>query len=197
MPVRFYVFDVLNVGSRDITRQPYAVRRERLSEIAAESACRAIKFPANWTDTDPQLVLAASAELGLEGIVCKHLESQYTPGLRSRDWIKTPHRQRNSFVIGGWLPGMGPNSRTVGALLVGAHADDGCLEFCGVVGAGLSTAERRRLTEALEPLRSNTSPFTGVSPDVAMYRSGFAPILSATSSTGTSLAYWGILHGRA
>ena len=114
------------------------------------------------------MVLAASAELGLEGIVCKHLDSRYTPGLRSRDWVKTPHRMRSKFVIGGWLPGMGPNSRTVGALLVGAHADDGCLEFCGVVGAGLSTAERRRLTRALEPLRS-TSPFTGVSPDVAMY----------------------------
>jgi len=63
--------------------------------------------------------------------------SVYTPGLRSRDWIKAPHRQRSEFVIGGWLPEMGPNSGTVGALLVGAYMD-GQLVFCGEVGAGLS-----------------------------------------------------------
>jgi class 3 adenylate cyclase len=61
--------------------------------------------PGSWTDVDPRTVLAASAELGLEGIVCKHLDSTYTPGLRLRDWIKTPHRKRSEFVIGGWLPG--------------------------------------------------------------------------------------------
>ena len=142
------------------------------------------------------MVLAASAELGLEGIVCKHLDSRYTPGLRSRDWVKTPHRMRSEFVIGGWLPGMGPNSRTVGALLVGAHADDGCLEFCGVVGAGLSTAERRRLTGALEPLRS-TSPFKGVSPDVAMYARSVRADLVCDIEYRDFVAYRGILHGRA
>ena len=88
VPVRFYVFDVLSVGSQDLTRQPYAARRARLSELAENSSGRTIQFPANWTDTDPQVVLAASAELGLEGIVCKRLDSHYTPGQRSRDWIK-------------------------------------------------------------------------------------------------------------
>ena len=118
-PVRFYVFDVLSLDGRDITCQPYSTRRNRLTDIAAASSRRIVQFPANWTDTDPAVVLAASAELGLEGIVCKHLESCYTPGLRSREWVKTPHRKRSEFVIGGWLPGVGPNSRTVGAVLVG------------------------------------------------------------------------------
>src|SRR5215208_1787374 len=109
---------------------------------------RTVQFPAHWTGTDPAIVLAASAELGLEGIVCKHLDSRYTPGIRSRDWIKTPHRKRSEFIIGGWLPGMGVNRHTVGAVVVGAYAPDGRLRFGGVVGAGLGAAERRRLTAA-------------------------------------------------
>jgi bifunctional non-homologous end joining protein LigD len=88
VPVRFFVFDVLEVDGRDITRTPYSARRSLLSEIASANSGSVVQFPANWTDTDPAVVLAASAELGLEGIVCKHLDSTYTPGLRSRDWIK-------------------------------------------------------------------------------------------------------------
>jgi len=79
--------------------------------------------------------------------------------VRSRDWIKTPHRIRGEFVIGGWLPGVGVNRRTVGALLVGAYTPEGRLRYCGVVGAGLSAAERRRLTKCLQPLQRSTSPF--------------------------------------
>lgn len=168
VPVRYYVFDVLSLDGYDITRQSYADRRARLAELAADRTCRTVQFPANWVDTDPQVVLAATAEVGLEGIVCKHLDSRYTLGLRSRDWIKTPHRKRSEFVIGGWLPGMGPNTRTVGALLVGAYTD-GRLVFCGVVGAGLRQAERRRLTDALKPLHCNTSPFADVPSDIAPY----------------------------
>jgi bifunctional non-homologous end joining protein LigD len=168
VPVRFYVFDVLSLDGCDITRRPYATRRAHLTELAASSSEHVVQSPAKWTDTDPQVVLAASAELGLEGIVCKYLDSQYTPGLRSRDWVKTPHRQRSEFVIGGWLPGMGPNSRTVGALLVGAYAGD-WLQFCGVVSAGLSEAERRRLTTVLKTFHCNTSPFADVPPDIASY----------------------------
>ncbi len=100
--------------------------------------------------------------------MCKHLDSRYTPGFRSRNWIKTPHRLRSEFVIGGWLPGMGPNSRTVGALVVGAHADSR-LVFCGLVGAGLRQTERRRLTTALEALHCDALPFANVPSDVARY----------------------------
>lgn len=70
-------------------------------------------------------------------------------------------------MIGGWLPGTGPNRHTVGALLVGAYSTDGSLMFCGVVGAGLSETERRRLTTVLKPLQCNSSPFVSVPRDVA------------------------------
>lgn len=169
VPVRFYAFDVLNLDGQDITGRPYNDRRKTLAAVAAYSESRTVQFPRSWSDTDPALVLEAVAELNLEGIVCKQLDSPYRPGMRSPHWIKTPLRRRSEFIIGGWLPGMSVNRHTVGGLLVGAHCPDGLLQFCGVVGAGLSTRERRRLTEALKPLQCSASPFRSVPSDITPY----------------------------
>jgi bifunctional non-homologous end joining protein LigD len=169
VPVRFFVFDVLRCDGKDITSKPYASRRERLLEIPSSSRSHVVQFPGSWTDVDPTVVLTATAELGLEGIVCKHLDSAYIPGLRTRYWSKTPHRTRSDFVIGGWLPGVGVNRHTVGALLVGAYSSEGRLRFCGVVGAGLSDVERRRLTKCLQPLQRSTSPFPEIPFGIANY----------------------------
>ena len=169
VPVRFFVFDILQCDGNDITNRPYSFRRQRLMDIASSSSGRVIRFPASWTDVDPATVLAATAELRLEGIVCKRLDSDYTPGLRSRHWIKTPHRIRGDFVIGGWLPGAGVNRHTVGALLVGAYGTEGLLHYCGMAAAGLSDAERRRLTKCLQPLQRSTSPFPEIPSEISNY----------------------------
>lgn len=124
-----------------------------------------MRFPSNWTDTDPAVVLDAATELNLEGIVCKQLDSPYRPGVRSPHWIKTPLRRRSEFVIGGWLPGVGPNHQTVGGLLLGAHCPEGLLRFCGVVGTGLTARHRYLLAEQLRPLRCTASPFASAVPD--------------------------------
>jgi bifunctional non-homologous end joining protein LigD len=178
VPVRFYVFDVLHLDGSDITRRSYAERRASLIEIAENARSRTIEFPCNWTDVDPGVVLATAADLGLEGIVCKRLDSPYTPGKRSPDWIKTPHRLRSEFVIGGWLPGIGTNRHTIGALPLRAYSDNGRLQFGGVVGTGFTTNHRRILTEQLVPLGRKTSPFTNPVPeDIAPHARWVTPRL--------------------
>ena len=159
VPVRFYAFDVLRCDGSDVTTRPYAERRELLADIAATARGNVVQFPAHWASTDPAIVLGASADMGLEGIVSKRLDSLYLPGVRSKDWIKTCLRLRSEFVIGGWLPGVGPNRHAIAALLVGAHDDRGRLRFCGPVGAGISDGHRRVLARHLAPLASLTSPF--------------------------------------
>uniref|UniRef100_UPI0032B12F58 ATP-dependent DNA ligase n=1 Tax=uncultured Mycolicibacterium sp. TaxID=2320817 RepID=UPI0032B12F58 len=166
VPVRFYAFDLLHLEGLDTKAMPYIERRSLLADLAESARGRVIQVPPHWSGVDPDVVLATSADLGLEGIVCKRLDSLYTPGLRSRDWVKTCHRQRGEFIIGGWLPGAGVNRNTVGALLVGAHDECGRLVFCGSVGAGLSAAHRRMLIKLLTPLASHTSPFENSVPSL-------------------------------
>lgn len=164
-PVQLFAFDVLALDGHDVTQRPYVERRALLDDLRANSRNRVIRFPANYTDTDPAVVLAAAADMRLEGIVTKRLDSTYVPGERTRDWIKTPLRQRSEFVVGGWLPGQGPNRHTVGAVLVGAHSPDGQLRFCGVVSAGMTAHHRRVLVDQLTPMRRATPAFDGLARD--------------------------------
>jgi bifunctional non-homologous end joining protein LigD len=147
VPTRFYAFDVLELDGANITRRPYAERREAFKFLAEAAHGRTVKFPSHWTNTDPSVVLEAVAELNLEGIVCKGLDSLNLPGVRSPHWIKTQLRRRSEFVIGGWLPGLRPSRHTVGAFLLGAHCSEGLLRFCRPPPPATSSVkshERRR-----------------------------------------------------
>lgn len=127
VPARFFVFDVLRFDGRDITRKPYQARRNRLTELAASRTSTVVQFPGSWTDIDPQSVLAASAELGLEGVVCKRLDSIYTPGLRSRDWIKTPTEgEANSSLVDGCREWVSTGTLSELSLSAPTPRRDGC-----------------------------------------------------------------------
>ena len=56
--------------------------------------------------------------MGLEGIIAKHRQSVYRPRMRSREWIKIPVRQRDEFVIGGYLT---PSPEHLSTLIVGQY----------------------------------------------------------------------------
>lgn len=164
--MRFYAFDLLGVNDRDVTDYAYARRRDVLEELAA-TAAGLLVLPRFASRTVPAAdLLGIAAENGVEGIVSKRVDSPYRAGVRSSDWIKTCHRLRSEFLIGGWLPGQGANREAISALLVGAHDSQGRLRFCGAVGSGLSTAHRRTLLRILEPLARATSPFNDQVPAV-------------------------------
>ena len=67
-------------------------------------------------------------------------------------------------MIGGWLPGEGRRSTTIGALLVGVPGEDGTLDYAGRVGTGFTERTLRELQARLEKLRADHSPFTGRKP---------------------------------
>jgi len=102
--------------------------------------------------------LATTAEQGLEGVVAKRLASTYQPGRRTRNWLKVKHYQRETFVVGGFVPDPGGQVRS---LLVGLPdpAHQGRLRFAGRVEAGLVPAARRRVGDLLVPLATGRSPF--------------------------------------
>jgi bifunctional non-homologous end joining protein LigD len=166
VPVRFYAFDILAVDDRDVTEHPYARRRDVLEEVAAAASGLLVLPRFASSEVSAAELLGIAAENGIEGIVSKRLDSSYRAGVRSSDWIKTCHRLRSEFLIGGWLPGQGANRDAISALLVGAHDSQGRLRFCGAVGSGLSAAHRRTLRRILDPLARATSPFDDQVPAV-------------------------------
>jgi bifunctional non-homologous end joining protein LigD len=158
VPVQYVVFDLLHRKDRSLLELPYGRRRERLDRLDLERP--GLRVPANFTDIGGDVVLAAIAQQGLEGVVAKRLVSTYQPGRRSRAWIKTPIRHTAEVVIAGWSPATG-NARVLGSLLLAAHNLDGELVYVGDVGTGFTDASRRRLLELLQPLHRDEPPFLG------------------------------------
>jgi bifunctional non-homologous end joining protein LigD len=152
--VTYLVFDLLWLDGRLLTGQPYAERRRLLEDL--EVAGPAWQTVASFAGAGTAL-LAATREQGLEGVVAKKLQSTYLPGRRTRSWLKTKHYQRETFLVGGFVPDHGQ----VRSLLVGLPdpGRPGGLVFCGRVDHGLVPAARRRVGELLGPLVTGQSPF--------------------------------------
>ncbi|WP_068264646.1 non-homologous end-joining DNA ligase [Janibacter limosus] len=151
-PVTFVVFDVVRLLGQDLTTQPWATRRALLEQLELDGP----RWQVPPTHEDGEGLLAATAEQGLEGIVSKRRSSPYSPGRRSSDWLKRPHRDTLSVVVGGWRPEAGGNR--LGSVLVGRPGPDGW-EFVGRVGAGLAGRAGATLLTRLRPLERAGSPF--------------------------------------
>ncbi|MDQ0681590.1 bifunctional non-homologous end joining protein LigD [Streptomyces achromogenes] len=154
-PVHLVLFDVLHLGGGSLLSLPYARRRARLEALALDGP--------RWS-TPGALVghgreaLEATRAHGLEGLVCKRLDSPYEPGVRSRAWIKIRNMRVADVLVGGWLPGKGRLTGLPGAVLVGQRAATG-LRYVGGVGTGWSEAERTELAALLRAAATDACPF--------------------------------------
>ncbi len=157
-PVLYVVFDLLHLDGRSTLDLPYRQRRSLLDGLQLEGP--------TWR-TVPQLegsgedLLFATREQGLEGVLAKRLDSPYRPGQRSKSWRKIKNELTQDVVVGGWKPGQGRRSETVGSLLLGLPTSDG-LEYVGKVGTGFTSAMLDDLHGALRRIERKTSPFADV-----------------------------------
>ncbi|MFJ5265075.1 ATP-dependent DNA ligase [Streptomyces sp. NPDC088387] len=158
-PVHLALFDVLHLAGRSLLREPYRHRRDLLESLGLAGP---------YWSTPGALVghgeraLAATREHGLEGLVCKRLDSVYEPGVRSRAWIKIRNMRGVDVVVGGWQPGKGRLTGLPGSVLVGQFDAAGNLRYVGNVGTGWTEAERTELAALLREYAATDSPFSPV-----------------------------------
>ncbi|MBV9463835.1 MAG: non-homologous end-joining DNA ligase, partial [Verrucomicrobiae bacterium] len=157
-PVRYYFFDLLELEGRDLTGLPLTARKEILATLLAKVP-EPLRFSASL-EGDPDSLLAAVRQQGLEGIVAKLRESKYESGRRSGAWLKCKTDQSQEFVIGGYTQPRGTR-KYFGALLIGYH-EDGALRFASKVGTGFDTHLLRDLFAKFSKLRSSECPFVNL-----------------------------------
>jgi bifunctional non-homologous end joining protein LigD len=160
VPVTYLIFDVLRIDGRALDRERLDTRRELLESLDLAD----VSWQVPGVYDDGAMLLQATDEQGLEGIVSKRRSSRYDFGARSPHWLKFPHRRRTSWVVGGWRLETDSTSR-LGAVLVGEPTPDGLI-FRGRVGSGIAGKVGPVLKQLLQPLERPTSPFANEVPKV-------------------------------
>jgi bifunctional non-homologous end joining protein LigD len=129
--VRFVVFDVLVWAGRDVRGETLSRRRALLATADLPTVTGGVWLPSAVFD-DGDALLAATREQGLEGVMAKRSDSSYECGVRSRAWVKLPHRTLTEVVVVGWV--RAESGGGVSSLAVA----DARGEFLGTVGSGMT-----------------------------------------------------------
>jgi len=156
----YYVFDLIWLEGKDLMGLPLSERRELLKDIVPEEGM--IRYSESF-DTSGTEFYAAAQKMGLEGIMAKKAESLYTPGIRSREWLKIKTTMRQEVVIGGYTKNEG-TSKLFSSLLVGVY-EQGKLVYTGKIGTGFTEKMQAAMMKQFKPLEQKQSPF-GIKPDV-------------------------------
>src|ERR1043166_1484563 len=154
-PLRFYVFDLLQLNGKSLLQLPLTARKELLARL-----CEGLPEPIRYSGEiggDPKPLLAEVTKRGLEGLIGKLRHSVYEPGRRSGTWIKLKAVNEQEFVIGGYTP-PGGSRKHFGAILVGYY-EGSRLKFAGKVGSGFTAKSLSMLHKKFQAEARDDCPF--------------------------------------
>lgn len=158
--LKFYVFDILWLDGYSLMELPLNERREKL--ISALPAHPMIHISQAFDTTGTEFFEAAK-KMKLEGIMAKKEDSLYTPGLRSKEWLKIKAAKRHEVVIGGYTQNEG-SPKHFSALLAGVY-EKNKLVYTGKIGTGFSEQTQKEMMKKFKSLITKNNPFT-FEPDV-------------------------------
>ena len=158
-PVSLFMFEALYVDGRDLTLEPYLVRRKALEKTVTESD--RVKV-ANHIITDNagklEKFFLEAVENGCEGLVCKSItkDSVYQAGARGWLWIKYKRDYKSEMtdtvdlVVVGAFHGRGKRVGTYGALLLAAYnSENDTFETVTKCGTGFTDEDLAKLPKML------------------------------------------------
>ena len=176
-PAVFVVFDLLEADDESLIGRSWSDRRALLEKgVTGRGPIEVSPV----FDGDADAAIAASIELGLEGIVAKKRASTYAAGRRSGSWIKVKNSLTQEVVIGGWRPGRGHRAGRAGPLLLGVPGD-GSLHYVGRVGSGFSDRALDELAARFSGLECRAPPSTTYHGSTRPMRTGPPPRSSERS----------------
>jgi len=162
-PVSLFMFDVLYSDGKDLTLEPYPVRRSCLEKII-EQADRVRVAEYIITDDPDELerFFEKAVENGCEGLICKSMneDAVYQAGARGWLWIKYKRDYKSEMtdtvdlVIVGAFYGRGKRAGTYGALLLAAYdQDEDMFKTVTKCGTGFTDEDLKKLPKTMEKHR--------------------------------------------
>ena len=161
-PVSLFMFDALYVDGKDLTLEPYPVRRQHLDKIIEQADH--VKVAEYIITDDPEELekfFEKAVENGCEGLVCKSVneDSVYQAGARGWLWIKYKRDYRSEMtdtvdLVVGAFHGRGKRAGTYGALLLAAYdPEEDVFETVTKCGTGFTDEDLKKLPKMMEKYR--------------------------------------------
>ncbi|WP_342085955.1 DNA ligase D [Dyadobacter sp. OTU695] len=150
----YYAFDILWLEGKSLIHLPLTERKAILQSIVDENSPVQLGYS---IAADGKAFFEAAQKMGLEGIIAKKSDSEYYPGIRTRDWLKIKISKRQEVIIAGYTLNEG-SSKLFSALLLAAY-DKGELQYVGKVGTGFKEKQQKEMMALFKPLITKKSPF--------------------------------------
>jgi ATP-dependent DNA ligase len=152
-PASFVAFDLLALGDRDLTGEPFRERRHALEGIFDGSFGRIHLTPMT---EDPEIAedwFTRFEGAGFDGIMAKPGDGPYQQDKRAM--LKVKHLRTADCVVAGFR--WHKDGEGIGSLLLGLFDDEGTLQHIGVASS-FAAARRKELVDELAPLREGATP---------------------------------------
>jgi DNA ligase-1 len=159
-PISLFMFDALYIDGKDLTLEPYPIRRRNLEKIIEQSDH--IKV-ADYIVTDNldelERFFEKAVQSGCEGLVCKSVakDAVYQAGARGWLWIKYKRDYKSEMtdtvdlVVVGAFHGRGKRAGTYGALLLAAYnPEKDMFETVTKCGTGFTDEDLKKLPKIME-----------------------------------------------
>jgi bifunctional non-homologous end joining protein LigD len=160
--IQYFLFDAPFLDGQDLRQEPLRERRARLKAVLdGAQGTDALRFSAGF-EGDLSTVLQSACSLKLEGVIAKRADAPYE-SRRTDTWLKLKCRQRQEFVVGGFVDRKGSAGAEIGSLLLGVHDAQGRLVPVGGVGTG-GYDDMDALRTRLRKLEIEDSPFEADEP---------------------------------
>jgi len=159
-PISLLMFEALFVDGRDLTLEPYPVRRKALERtIKLGNRVQVAQHIVTDKPKELEKFFLQAIEDGCEGLVCKSIakDSVYQAGARGWLWIKYKRDYKSEMtdtvdlVVVGAFYGRGKRAGTYGALLLASYnPETDTFETVTKCGTGFTDEDLAKLPKMLE-----------------------------------------------
>ncbi len=150
----YYVFDIIWLDGRDLTRLPLYRRRDILRQLMPVSGM--IRYSDHIDDIGEEFFEIARKN-NLEGIIAKKKDAAYIPDSRSRAWLKIKIEEQHEAIICGYSKNR-DTDRLFSSLVLGVY-QQGRLVYIGQSGTGFTEKSQAELMKKMKHLVSSNMPF--------------------------------------
>lgn len=168
VPLRFFIFDVLEIDNQSLIFTPLRERKARLEKLFDENEqFRKTTFITTSSAQELQTFHEDKLSGGLEGMVVKQIDSPYQSGRKGWYWVKMKEAEGTrgklsdtvDCVVMGYNHGKGQRAAFgAGTFLVGVRASDGNIKTISKVGSGLSEEMLKELKKLADENKVAVQP---------------------------------------